>query len=294
MHSQSLEQQAHKLVVAKTQHGEISCDQKPIKSIGTERSYKSCVQQFLEWRWHAGLPVLGPYMQQEMIEYLEDQSEVLAQSTLDQHRQALQIVFSVQLIPVQSDRNSILRGKDLTLAELKEIISKQTDYMALSTLICLNAGLRASELLTLQPVELQPPSERRKWRKDLFCHRENFSQFTVHGKGGLIRRVAIDDALIDEINRHRGPHACTRLDRGIYRTSAFKLAGGQSFSQSFSKASQAAIGYSLGAHCLRHIWAKNRFFDLRRSNLSVKDAQHIVSQESGHFRPVITLTYLQH
>lgn len=294
MPNKSIEKIAHDLVVAKTMHGGISSEAGPIKSIGTERSYKSYVRQFLEWRWHAGLPVIGPYMQQEMIEYLDDQSEVLAQSTLDQHRQALQIVFSVQLIPVQSDRNSILRGKDLTLVRLKEIISKQTDYMALSTLICLNAGLRASELLTLQPVELQPPSERRKWRKDLFCHRENFSEFTVHGKGGLIRRVAIDNALIDEINRYRGPHACTRLDRGIYRTSAFKLAGGQSFSQSFSKASQAAIGYSLGAHCLRHIWAKNRFFDLRRSNLSVKDAQHIISQESGHFRPVITLTYLQH
>jgi integrase len=294
MNKKLLSQQAHRLVVARTQHGGKVSDKKPIISIGSERDYKSCMVQFLAWRWHMELPVNGPYMQQEMLEYLEDQSEVLLQSTLDQHRQALQLVFTVQFTPVQSIRNSVLRGKDLTKSEIEKIITTQTDKMALSTLVCLDAGLRASELLTLQPIDIQTPSQGRSWRIDLFSAREKYSEFTVHGKGGLLRRVAIDNRLVDELNAYKNTASNPRTDRGIHRTSAFDLAGGQSFSQSFSKASEAAIGYSLGAHCLRHIWAKNRFFDLRNSGKSAKTAMHIVSQESGHFRPEITLTYLQH
>jgi integrase len=294
MDKSAISRQAHVLVVQMTQHGSASIDEKPINSIGSERAYKSCITQFLQWRLHAGLPVYGPYMQQEMVEYLNDQSEVLEQSALDQHRQALQRVFSVWLIPVQSVRNSVLRGKDLTKTELQNIVHAQTDWMGLSTLICLNAGLRASELLTLQPTNVQPPSSGRSWRDDLFFAREAFSEFTVHGKGGLRRKVGISDALACELENYRHQDSVTRQDREIYRTSAFRLAGGQSFSQSFSKASQVALGHSLGAHCLRHIWAKNRFFDLRKVDRSVSDAMHIVSQESGHFRPQITLTYLQH
>jgi integrase len=294
MDKNAISRQAHVLVVQMTQHGSASIDKKPINSIGSERAYKSCITQFLQWRLHAGLPVYGPYMQQEMVEYLDDQSEVLGQSTLDQHRQALQWVFTVWLPPVQSARNSVLRGKDLTKAELQKIVHVQTDWMALSTLICLNAGLRASELLTLQPTNMQPPSSGRSWRDDLFFSRKAFSEFTVHGKGGLRRKVGISNALVFEFEKYRHQDSITRQDREIYRTSAFRLAGGQSFSQSFSNASHAVLGYSLGAHCLRHIWAKNRFFDLRRADRSVSDAMHIVSQESGHFRPQITFTYLQH
>jgi integrase len=294
MDNNAILRQAHVLVVSQMQHGGPSTNKKPISSIGSERAYKSCITQFLQWRSHAGLPMYGPYMQQEMVEYLDDQSEVLGQSALDQHRQALQLVFSVWLTPVQSVRYSVLRGKDLTKTELQKIVYGQTDWMALSTLICLNAGLRASELLSLQPTIVQPPSSGRSWRDDLFFAREDFNEFTVHGKGGLRRKVGVSNALALELEKYRHQDSITRIDREIYRTSVFRLAGGQSFSQSFSKASQAALGYSLGAHCLRHIWAKNRFFYLRRAGRSVSDAMHIVSQESGHFRPQITLTYLQH
>lgn len=294
MRNKSIQTKAHQLVVCKTQHGEILHDQKPIRSIGTERAYKYCIAQFLDWRQFACLPLLGPFMETEMHEYLNDQSEILGQSALDQHRQALQTVFSVWLNPICSLKNEVLQSKDLTKEQLLKVLQSQSDLTALSTLVCLDAGLRAHELLTLKPADIQPPSAGRSWRNDLFYARKDFREFTVLGKGGLCRRVAVSDTLAIELELYRQHESIERTDREIHRSSTFRLNGGQSFSQSFSRTSLATLGFSLGAHCLRHIFAKNRFFELRRADKSVGDALHIVSQECGHFRPQITLTYLQH
>ena len=66
------------------------------------------------------------------------------------------------------------------------------------TRIALSAGLRAKEFFTLRPIEEQPPDKRavspNKW-----LGREDWSRFTVKGKGGLCREVRIEPTLAQEL-----------------------------------------------------------------------------------------------
>jgi hypothetical protein len=83
------------------------------------------------------------------------------------------------------------------------------------------------------------------------------------------------------------------FDREVKFTPLFDIGGGQAFSQSFSTASVAALGYSSGAHGLRHSYAQNRFKMMKEAGISSDDALKIVSQELGHFRSRVTLVYLR-
>jgi integrase len=217
---------AHQLVTARTQHG---ADDRYIKSIGTERSFRSCLSVFLEWRQHAQLPLRGPFYKQEMYEYLAEQAEVLSQKALDQHRQALQIVFSVQLKRFQSIRLSSVVGKDLTRAEIEKILSAQSERIGLSTLLCLDAGLRAAELFSISSAEIQPISPHRSWRDDLFAHRAKCRPYTVWGKGGLRRAVAISEPIAARLEQLRLSEPRLVIDREVKWYSRFDVVGGQSF-----------------------------------------------------------------
>ena len=59
-----------------------------------------------------------------------------------------------------------------------------------------------------------------------------------------------------------------------------------------SAASERVLGWSTGAHGLRHSYAQERMAELQAS-LSRDAALTTVSQEMGHFRPEITETYLR-
>ena len=290
MKKNTLKNYAFRLVTSKTKHGGAHDDY--IKSIGTEERFKPCMSEYLEWRSHSSLPIYGPHWRAEMIEYLSDQSEVLSQKALDQHRQGLQKVFSVQLTRFVSMQIATLTAKDFTKSEIQSILDVSTPRVCLSTRLCLDAGLRASELLSLKDVSKQPISVRRSWRSDLYVHRCEHVMFSVHGKGGLIRGVALSQAIAAELEEYRLDIPKESCDRGIIRLSNFDLLGGQSFSQSFSVACKQALGQSVGAHGLRHCWAKNRLSQLLKAGVKYAEAFEIVSQESGHFRPSITLAYL--
>lgn len=49
-------------------------------------------------------------------------------------------------------------------------------------------------------------------------------------------------------------------------------------------AQKTELGFSHGAHGLRHGYAQSRLATLRELGLSDKDAKQIISQEMGHFR----------
>lgn len=81
-------------------------------------------------------------------------------------------------------------------------------------------------------------------------------------------------------------------DRGVNYRQHYDLGGGQPWSKSFGAASRASLGWSKGAHALRHGYAQARMATLQRY-CSFEKALQVVSQELGHFRPEITLTYLR-
>ena len=93
-----------------------------------------------------------------------------------------------------------------------------------------------------------------------------------------------------EATRRDEPERIT--DRGIHYQSHYAIGGGQRWSNSVSAASERVLGWSTGAHGLRHSYAQERMNELQYS-LNRERALETVSQEMGHFRPEITETYLR-
>jgi integrase len=263
-----------------------------IRSVGTEKTYRQVVALYLEWRYLNGLSVDAPKLLDDMCSFLRDVATTNSQSSLNQYRQALQKTFSVKLPNIPSFVDQILRGRSYTNAEILNIFQHLSVKHTLPTALVFDCGLRASETFEIRLPGSQSPTSGRPWREDLFVGRKHLTRTVTKGKGGLVREIAHDSELFDELMRHVRPEPIKIRDREVFRTSYFNIRGGQALSQSFCRASKVALGFSLGLHGLRHAYAQRRLASLLELNVDIWDCLQIVSQELGHFRPSISLTYL--
>ena len=117
--------------------------------------------------------------------------------------------------------------------------------------------------------------------------------YTVQGKGGLIREVLIPSPLAERLEHVRLASPVRVTDRGVFYQSQYAIGGGQRWSNAFSAASIRTLGWSRGAHGVRHSYAQQRMQELQKLGLVRDMALRTVSQEMGHFRPEITETYLR-
>ena len=275
-------------------------DDGKVHSVGTARSYQQALTRVAAWmrekRDYKGLDKLTP---EEARAYLEERAAHVRQKTLDQDRQALQVLPLIgKLERIKS--NSKLKPTRLatdsrayTPEQVEVIARAQTPRNALATRIAYAAGVRASELLTLRPAAERPASEHRKWSPERFDGRGDLRLYTVEGKGGLVREVALPPRLADELEARRIEKPERVTDRGVHYTRHYDIGGGQAWSQSVSAASKLELGWSTGAHGLRHSYAQDRVGELQGSGHGHNSALQMVSQELGHFRPDITEVYLR-
>ncbi len=269
---------------------------KVVRSIGTQRNYVDWVKVFLDWCDQINRPFPEHFSILQTQEYLyELAEEPRTKKEIGDIKMAMETTFKIQLEAVESEHSAILKSRAYQDDQISKIISKLSAKFSLSARICAAANLRAHELLTLRRISEQERSTHREWSKDLYIHCSDFILYVVTGKGGLKRHVAIPTALSEELESHRV--ACgeeiTVKDRKINYTLVYNIAGGQRFSQAFSDASMKALGFSYGAHGLRHRWAQRRFQTLKDNGMVTETALSIVSQEMGHFRPDIVLVYFR-
>ncbi len=280
-------------------HIDASCRSKKkesgrIQSVNTEHSYMNSITRFLEWIDAMGFSIDDPFSKPMKQEFLNAMTEVYEQIQLDTVRQALELVFKEKLGRVTSVRPTDLLPRSYTGEEVIRIMSHQTDWNALATAICYASGLRAHELGTLEKFIAISQIDGRPWSKNGFAGLPDYQLYFVQGKGGLRRRVAIPIALAIELENRKLDAPWNRVDRKIPYASHYAIGGGKSFSQSFTTASHKALGFSNGAHGLRHSYAKNRLRQLLAcGRFSRTECMLILSQELGHFRPEITLVYLR-
>ncbi|HRW67002.1 MAG TPA: site-specific integrase [Candidatus Competibacter sp.] len=269
-------------------------------SVGTVRNYEQALTRVAEYTRAQRLDGLRALTPADAIHYLEQRGQTVGQKTLDMERQAIQAMLhhvSGQLprdqrLPViKAAHAQHLTGRAYTPAQAELIAHAQTPRHALATAIAYHAGLRAHELLTLRPVTERSPDLRpalsSKW-----AGREGVS-YTVIGKGGLIREVRLPSDLAQQLEAQRLQAPRTVTDRGIHYPQHYELAGGQRWSNAFSAAAKRVLGWSAGAHGLRHSYAQERLNELQHTGLSQAQALETVSQEMGHFRADITLVYLR-
>ena len=270
-----------------------------LKSVGTVRNYEQALTQvthYIKAERLGGLRDLNPA---SAITYLEQRGQAVGQKTLDMERQAIQVMMQhvthalepTERLPViKSEQQTCLTSRAYTPEQIKLVASSQNQKNALATQISYQAGVRAHELITLQKLD-QQPADPRPISEHKFKGREGVA-YSVHGKGGLTREIRLPLALSAQLEaRAIAPRHVT--DRGVNYQQHYDLAGGQNWSNSFSAASSRALGWSRGAHGLRHSYAQERMNELQTAGLVELAALETVSQELGHFRPEITKVYLR-
>ena len=234
--------------------------------------------------------------------FLEERAGQVGQKTLDRDRQAIQYLLArtskmnIRLPRIKSTyaggRHLAQQSRAYTRDQVEFICSNLSGRSALATRIAYAAGLRGHELYTLQCRSERGPSTHRKWSKDRFVGREGVA-YTVKGKGGLVREVTIPTQLAKELELRRLPEPVTLRNRGINHQQHYDITAGQSFSHIFTKASVKCLGWSTGAHGLRHGYAQVRMDELHTGRFTRQERMEIVSQELGHFRPDIVKAYLR-
>ena len=263
-----------------------------IHSVGTARGYEQALKGFAGYLQSHRLGDLPGATVEEAEKYLAARAGTVTQKTLDLDRQAIQMHLGIQLEVVKSELETRLSTRSYTVAQVERIASAQSEKNSLATQIAHDSGLRAHELLTLRPAAERPASSHRQWSKERFTGRTG-QLYTVQGKGGLVREVMVSDQLAARLEEKRltGPKQVT--DRGVKYLQHYDIGGGRAWSQSFSAASKRELGFSNGAHGLRHSYAQNRMRELQASGMFYDEAKATVAQEVGHFAKDTTEAYLR-
>jgi len=271
-----------------------------IQSLRTADNYRQALTQVCRFVKSERLGSLRDLTPEQAISYLEMRGEEVGQKTLDQERHAIQAMMQhlthkldvkVHLPSVKSDYQQILTSRSYTTQQVAMVAEAQRDMNSLSTQIAHTAGLRGHELLTLRRIEERDPSSRPALAEK-FQGREG-ERYTVKGKGGLVREVCIPKHLAQQLEARRLESPIKVTDRTVHYAQHYDINGGKKWSSSFTQASNRALGWSTGAHGLRHSYAQERMHELQSAGMNRNLALEVVSQEMGHFRPEITETYLR-
>jgi integrase len=271
-----------------------------IKSISTASNYEKSLTQVAKHMRENRFGSLREMTPESAKSYLERRGQEVGKKTLDMERQALQsmmqhvthqLKLNEKLPVIKSELDETLNSRAYPEHQVELIIKAQQSHNAISTEIAYAAGLRAHELLTLRPVAEQKadkrPSNETKWLG------LSGDRFTVKGKGGLTREVVIPRHLTQRLESLKLATPLKKTDRGIYYTQHYAIAAGNNWSSSFTSASKRVLGWSTGAHGVRHSYAQSRMDTLQKMGLGRDLALETVSQEMGHFRPDITQVYLR-
>ena len=171
-------------------------DDGKIHSRGTARAYQQALTGAAKWlKKKANNQALERMTPEQAHQYLDERRKTVRQKTLDLDRQALQIlpqIGKLDRIESRLDPSPLeTGGRAYTPVQVQMVAAAQSERHALATEIAHAAGLRGHELLTLRRADEQAASTHRKWSAERFEGRPDNVRYTVVGKGGLVREVAL-------------------------------------------------------------------------------------------------------
>lgn len=262
-----------------------------IKSVGTARVYQRGLRN-VATKFAADEIALKDVTPEIFNIYLEIRAKEVSQRNLDIERMATQMLMWYiskklpvgETLPVVRSRLQIdYASKAYTAEQFQEItkqhIKDRRSHDLLATEIAYAAGLRAHELLTLEPASERLMDIRQSPREE-FVGIEGF-RYSVVDRGGKIREVCIQSFLANLLEERRLENPQEFHNDGRYFTKKYNLAGGESWSNSFDRASKTALSWSYGVHGLRSSYAQERMGELQDRGHVHKDALKIVSREMG-------------
>ncbi len=258
-------------------------DKYMIRSIGSERTCRSVLRNLGKWLWQKGIR-LENATHKDITRFIEYKSNYVCQKTLDRYSMILGRFCRNRFKHVTSKVETVKpRGRAYVhkwAAKLLE--SCACARMAISIALCYFCGLRAIELCNIARLEEQPRSPR-DWYDNLFIFSDEWVPYTVKGKGGLIRMVAVPKVLSEMLEKFRREDVVRITDREIHHISRYDIPCGKIFSARMAKLSKKYFGISNGAHGLRYSYTQRRLVKLVAEGVPFSTARSIVTQEIGHF-----------
>lgn len=268
-----------------------------VSSVRTLNAYLAVYERFAEWmkdNWrNQGIHRANAH---DALAYLHARASQLSQKALDGELAALRKLTRDEIPRVHSthtpERDLANTSRYISRDDVARIAARQDERNALASLIAREAGLRAAELATLRRIEERAPTAARAWDARRWQGKEDWAAYSVKGKGGLCREVRLSPALARELEARRiGETQST--DRGVRLNSVYDIGAGNAWSKSFQAASVREFGFSLGAHSVRHGFARDEVARHVGSGANIRDAMTRTSQELGHWRPDIVRAYLR-
>lgn len=266
-----------------------------ITSVGTARNHTEALKLAGDWLLEFKGKHLKNMNEEDAAEYLCLRALTVGQSGVDLARQAINfhLLYEAPIPFVPSVICHKLTNRAYTQGQIDLLVQEARPRLQRSILLAVNGGLRAHELITIAlPCDLDE-SPRQGWVADRFAGRRQDAPFVVHGKGGLHREIRLSPSLASDLMEQLRPHAIATVDRKADYLSYFDLLGGSNFSSQFSKLSKAVLGFSHGAHGLRHSFSQARLHDLMCTGLQYAVALNALSNELGHFSNSNTFAYLR-
>ena len=277
-------------------------DPKKITGLCTYNHFKNAIKKLIsylrEQKTGEDIHTVG---KERVEEWLNKRSEKVGQDQLNQDREAINKWLAYknkeQIETIKSNLKENTKFSDksryYTPQQIEKIKECQTYKNAISTQIAYEAGLRAHELFSISRPDEQPNDER-QWHPDMHDSKEGEQvKYTVIGKGGLIREITLSKSTSQKLEELRKDSSTLVKDRNIHYLQKYNISGGNAWSASFGRASQRILGWSNGAHGLRHSYAQERVISLQANGYTFDTAKEIVSNELGHFRIEQTEEYLR-
>jgi integrase len=282
---------AKRVAHGRKRNPETSQNFEDLTSIGTERNYRTALTGFARWGLVNSSRHFKNLTQQDGTAYLQTRRVQVKQSTLDLDRQALSWWFKFRFEMVLSGIPTVLTHRAYSDANIERLIRTAcSERHALSLELLTATGARSIDLLTIGRFDDFPASQR-SWLRERYVGREDWPRYVVVSKGGLVREVAIPAHLAQRLEATRLDAPRRIENREGHYWQYFDLLGGQKFSQWFSRHCIKQLGWSHGAHGLRHSYVQRRLIEIQCQGFRLDDALLIVSQEIGHFSTQNTRTY---
>ena len=235
--------------------------------------------------------------------FLEHRAPRLTPQGLNQERSvlsrfvpSLRDVPSPNLVGQKKPTARSTKPRAYTNNEINLTVPELSPKDQLVAVLIANTGVRVSDVIAIGRPDEQPPSKHRMndWKPERFEGIGPSREYTFVTKGGLVHPAWVPQHLVPAIEACRLPYPVETTDhRGNPVTRYYNLPGGTEYGRRFSKTSHAVLGFSHGAHGLRHYFANRRVAYHQDQGRTYKQARLIVSQEMGHFRDKITKTYLR-
>jgi len=300
---QPIAEQARRWIDARASRGQSKADGAELRSNRTVGHYRDNLRRAAEHieREHQ-VKNLKSITTEQAQQYINQRiDDGLQAKTVQAYAQALETLPGVGKLdtPSRSIDDKPTNSRAYTSKQIQEIKNVVSDRSQVAIQIQHETGCRVQDLASIRLYNERPIINARVDRliPERFVGREDWVKVTFIGKGGHEYESRIRPETAADMERYRLAQDRMFTNRGLNKDNPipqrYNLPAGKNLSDLFTNASTRALGFSNGAHGVRHTFAQDRVAELQAAGRTWSQALEQTSQSMGHYRSEEIHTYLR-